>query len=222
MLFSSGAPAVEPLGLRRGGDRRQSDRRSYPRPSHDRRKGDRRRAGLRNLLLAAAAVALPHELKPEALNVWLLPPVPMVETTIDSMFAVPAPHAYDDVILEASLRYGVDRALIRSVIETESAFDALAVSRAGAMGLMQLMPDVALEFGVDDPFDPRQNVMAGAKYLHQLLNQYRGDLPLVLASYNAGATVVGQYGGVPPFPETQNYVKRVTNLVQNARRARTE
>jgi soluble lytic murein transglycosylase-like protein len=140
----------------------------------------------------------------------------------DGMVGVPAPHAYDALIGEASIRYGVDAALIRSVMQAESAFDALAVSRAGAMGLMQLMPEVAVEFGVDDPFDPRQNVMAGAKYLRRLLNQYGGDLPLVLASYNAGAGVVGQYGGVPPFPETQNYVKRVTNLVATARRARTE
>src|ERR1700704_4450197 len=100
MQFSSGAPAVEPLGLRRGGDRRQGDRRSDTRAGRDRRKGDRRRAGLRNLLLAAAAIAIPHELQPEALNVWLLPPVPTVTTSIDSMFAVPAPRAYDALILE--------------------------------------------------------------------------------------------------------------------------
>ena len=107
-------------------------------------------------------------------------------------------------------------------MQTESAFDALAVSRAGALGLMQLMPDVAIELGVTDPFDPRQNVMAGAKYLRRLLDLYRGNVRLALASYNAGATNVTQYGGVPPFPETQKYVKQVTGLVASSRRARTK
>ena len=107
-------------------------------------------------------------------------------------------------------------------MQTESAFDALAVSRAGAMGLMQLMPDVAEELGVDDAFDPRQNVMAGTRYLRRLLNLYDGNVPLALASYNAGATNVAQYGGVPPFPETQNYVKQITHLVNSSRRARTK
>jgi soluble lytic murein transglycosylase-like protein len=107
-------------------------------------------------------------------------------------------------------------------MQTESAFDALAVSRAGAIGLMQLMPEVALELGVEDPFDPRQNVMGGTKYLRRLLNLYNGNVPLALASYNAGATNVAQYGGVPPFPETQNYVKQITRLVASSRRARTE
>ena len=74
----------------------------------------------------------------------------------------------------------------------------------------------------EDPFDPRQNVMGGAKYLRRLLDQYRGDVPLALASYNAGATSVAQYGGVPPFPETQNYVKQITRLVDSSRRARTK
>ena len=76
--------------------------------------------------------------------------------------------------------------------------------------------------GVDDPFDPRQNVLAGAKYLRRLLDQYRGNLPLALASYNAGATNVTQYGGVPPFPETQNYVKQVTGLVERSKRIKAE
>jgi hypothetical protein len=222
MLFSSGAPGTDSLGLRDGGDRRRDDRRAHSRRSPDRRRGDRRRARFHSLLLVTAAIAFPHQLRPEGLNVWLQPPVPTVTTSIDSMVGVPAPHAYDGLISEASVRYGVDATLIRSVMQAESAFDALAVSHAGAMGLMQLMPEVAVEFGVDDPFDPRQNVMAGAEYLRRLLHQFRGSLPLVLASYNAGAAVVGQYGGVPPFPETQNYVRRVTRLVENARRAGTE
>jgi soluble lytic murein transglycosylase-like protein len=222
MLFSSGAACSESLGIRRGADRRRDDRRAQRRGSPERRRGDRRRARVGSFLLLTAAVVFPQQPAPDALNVWLHAPVPIVTTSIQSMVGVPAAHAYDSIIEEASIRFRVDSALIRSVMQTESAFDALAVSRAGAMGLMQLMPAVAVELGVDDPFDPRQNVMAGTKYLRQLLTQYRGSLPLVLAGYNAGTAVVDQYGGVPPFPETQNYVKRVTSLVANARRAGTE
>ena len=87
---------------------------------------------------------------------------------------------------------------------------------------MQLMPEVAAELGVDDPFDPRQNIMGGATYLRRLLDQYKGNVRLALASYNAGASNVTQYGGVPPFPETQNYVKQVTRLVATSKRAKTD
>ena len=223
MLFSSTDIPPDYLGTRAEGDRRKGERRQQPRSGPDRRKGERRRAGLRSTLLAVAAVALPHQVKPESLpSAWLRPPVPIVTTRIDSMVGIPANHAYDQFIREASARYGVDATLIRSVMQTESAFDALAVSRAGAMGLMQLMPEVAVELGVEDPFDPRQNVMGGTKYLRRLLNLYNGNVPLALASYNAGATNVAQYGGVPPFPETQNYVKQITRLVASSRRARTE
>ena len=223
MLFSSKDIPCDYLGSRGEGDRRKGDRRKQPRSGPDRRAGDRRRAAFRNTLLAAVTVALPQQVKPESLNPsWLPPPIPSVTTTIDSVVGVPAHRAYDQYIREASARYGVDATLIRSVMQTESAFDALAVSRAGAMGLMQLMPDVAFELGVEDPFDPRQNVMGGTKYLRRLLNLYNGNVPLALASYNAGATNVAQYGGVPPFPETQNYVKQITRLVASSRRARTE
>jgi len=177
---------------------------------------------MRNAVLAAVAIGLPHPVKPESVPVWLGPPVATVTTTIDAVVGIPAHYAYNDLIREASRKYDVDATLIRSVMQTESAFDASAVSRAGAMGLMQLMPEVADEYGATDPFDPRQNIMAGTKYLRWLLHQHKGNLPLVLASYNAGATAVGQYGGIPPFPETQNYVKRVTGLVESAKRHRTE
>jgi soluble lytic murein transglycosylase-like protein len=223
MLFSSTDIPRDYLGTRAEGDRRKGERRRQSRSGPDRRKGERRRAGLRSTLLAAVAVALPHQVKPESLpSAWLRPPVPIVTTRIESVVGIPANHAYDQFIREASARYGVDATLIRSVMQTESAFDTLAVSRAGAMGLMQLMPEVALELGVEDPFDPRQNVMGGTKYLRRMLNLYNGNVPLALASYNAGATNVAQYGGVPPFPETQNYVKRITRLVASSRRARTE
>jgi soluble lytic murein transglycosylase-like protein len=224
MLFSSTDVPPDQLGARGDGDRRKGgDRRTQGRSGPERRGSDRRKAALRNTILAAATVAMPHQVKPETLNpAWLRPPVPSVTTTIESFVAIPPAHAYDVFIREASERYGVDAMLIRSVMQTESAFDALAVSRAGAMGLMQLMPEVAEELGVDDAFDPRQNVMGGTRYLRRLLNLYDGNVPLALASYNAGATNVQQYGGVPPFPETQNYVKQITHLVNASRRARTK
>jgi len=222
MLFSSTDIPCDYLGARRTGDRRKGERRKQSRAEPDRRGRERRRSAFRGLVLAAA-VAFPHQVKPESLDAaWLRPPVPAVTTTIESVVAVPAARAYDVFIREASTRYGVDATLIRSVMQTESAFDALAVSRAGAVGLMQLMPDVAVELGVTDPFDARQNVMAGAKYLGRLLDLYRGNVRLALASYNAGATNVAQYGGVPPFPETQKYVKQVTRLVASSKRARTK
>ena len=216
MPFNSVTVPPDHLGVREDGqpERRKGERRRQPRSGPDRRASERRKAALRNTLLAAAAVALPHQVKPESLPAaWLRPPVPAVTATITSFVAVPAPHAYDEFIREASARYKVDALLIRSVLQTESAFDALAVSRAGAIGLMQLMPDVADELGVEDPFDPRQNILGGTRYLRRLLDLYRGNVPLALASYNAGATNVQQYGGVPPFPETQNYVKQITRLV---------
>jgi soluble lytic murein transglycosylase-like protein len=174
-------------------------------------------------VLATAAVVLPHHVKPQSLdNTLSRPQAPVVTITIESVAPVPPEHAYDEFIREASIQYGVDKALIRSVMQTESAFDALAVSRAGALGLMQLMPAVAAEMGVEDPFDPRQNVMGGVKYLRRLLDRYRGNVRLALASYNAGASNVSQYGGVPPFPETQKYVKEVTRLVESSRREQAD
>jgi soluble lytic murein transglycosylase-like protein len=174
-------------------------------------------------VLATAAIILPHKVKPQSLDsTWSPAPAPVVSTQIESAAAVPPEHAYDEFILEASREYRVDAVLIRSVMQTESAFDAMAVSRAGALGLMQLMPEVAAEMGVDDPFDPRQNVMGGTKYLRRLLDLHRGRVRLALASYNAGAGNVTQYGGVPPFPETQKYVKEVTRLIKSSRRNRTD
>jgi soluble lytic murein transglycosylase-like protein len=133
--------------------------------------------------------------------------------------AVPPTKAYEGIIREAAALYRVDPSLIRSVMQAESAFDPSAVSRAGAVGLMQLMPDIAEAFGVVHPFDPRENIMAGTRLLRELLDQHRGSLRLTIASYNAGPTAVAHYGTVPPFRETQGYVKRVTGLIADARNA---
>ena len=130
--------------------------------------------------------------------------------------AVPAQAAYDDLIKEAAHVYRLDPNLIRGVMRAESAFNPFVVSPAGAQGLMQIMPALAEELGVTDPFDPRQNVMAGARYLRQLLDAHKGNVKLTLASYNAGPGNVARYKGIPPFRETRTYVKKITDYLSEA------
>lgn len=119
------------------------------------------------------------------------------------------PTDFDSYIAEASAKYHVDPKLIRSVIRHESSFDPTSVSSAGAVGLMQLMPGTARGLGVTDPFDPKENINGGTKYLRQLLDTFDNNEALAVAAYNAGPANVKKYGGIPPFPETQNYVHRV-------------
>jgi soluble lytic murein transglycosylase-like protein len=122
------------------------------------------------------------------------------------------PQDVDAAIVQAAARHNVDPNLVRSVIKVESNFNPNAVSRKGAMGLMQLMPSTARQLNVSNPFDPQQNVDAGVRHLKQLLENYGGDVKLSLAAYNAGAGAVARSAGVPRFAETQNYVRRITNL----------
>jgi len=117
----------------------------------------------------------------------------------------------EKIIREAAERHNVDPALIRAVIETESQWNASAVSRKGAAGLMQLIPGTAQRYGVTDLFNPIQNVDAGARHLRMLLDRYSGNLDLALAAYNAGEGAVDRHGGIPPFRETRDYVMKVTN-----------
>ena len=117
---------------------------------------------------------------------------------------------YDDLIAKASDKYRVDSALVKAVIKTESNFNHRAVSRVGAQGLMQLMPATAASLQVKDSFHPENNIEGGVRYLRYLLNLFNGDLPLALAAYNAGENTVLRYNyRIPPYPETQTYVKRV-------------
>lgn len=122
------------------------------------------------------------------------------------------PAAYRHQVLRASSRYGVDSALIRAVMHAESAFKKNAVSKKGAIGLMQLMPATAERFGVRDAFNPEQNINGGTRYLSYLLKMFNNDIVLASAAYNAGENAVKKYNGVPPFPETQNYVSKVATL----------
>jgi soluble lytic murein transglycosylase-like protein len=119
---------------------------------------------------------------------------------------------YDEYLREASARYTIPVALIRAVITVESAFNPKAVSHAGAQGLMQLMPATAAEMGVQDVFDPRQNILGGTRYLRTLANIFDGDIVLTLAAYNAGHQAVFRAMSIPPIAETQNYVRRVLQL----------
>ncbi|MBB4867681.1 hypothetical protein HNP46_006600 [Pseudomonas nitritireducens] len=125
--------------------------------------------------------------------------------------------SYRKEIEAASIRYGVDRALVRAVIHAESAFQPRAISIAGAQGLMQLMPDTAERFNVSDPFDARQNIRGGVRYLAWLLKRFNGNQTLALASYNAGEMTVDKYNGIPPYSETQTYVARVQSLTERYR-----
>ena len=130
---------------------------------------------------------------------------------------IPEFEGYDRLILSASDAYDVDPALVKAVIAAESNFDPRATSSKGAQGLMQLMPRTARGLGVNDPYSPQDNVLAGARYLREMLDRY-GDMTRALAAYNAGPTAVDRYRGVPPYRETQKYVSRVLHYYRGYHR----
>lgn len=210
-------PLGDIFGLRHEEERRHgADRRHAERGFADRRRSSRRKRTLRGLLFGMFAMSLPtHVAKP---NLNVSTSEGFVSTTEDYR-ALPATIAYNDAIAEAAELYNLDPNLIRAIIRAESAFNPFAVSRAGAQGLMQLMPAVAEELNVLDPFDPRQNIFGGARYLRWLLDRNDGNLDLAVASYNAGPGAVARYNGIPPYRETRNYVKKVNLFLKNARAA---
>ena len=119
------------------------------------------------------------------------------------------PSGLRDMIRSTASRHGISPQLVEAIVAVESSFNPLAVSRKGAMGLMQLMPETANAYAVRNPFDPLENIQGGIRLLRDLLHQFQGDLPLVLAAYNAGGKAVVEYNGIPPYRETQEYVKKV-------------
>jgi soluble lytic murein transglycosylase len=219
---------------RRRNERRGGERRAAARGGSDRRNGDRR-AATQAVLLSVMAVSMPTFADADVftkrgaggvLEATNLPDREGFQLAYRSKG--PVTHApdfrlspannrrYDLFIQEASSLHGVDQGLVRAVIQVESEFDARAVSRAGARGLMQIMPATAERFGVADPFDPRQNILGGVKYLRKLLNMFDGDVSLAVAGYNAGEHAVQRHNGVPPYKETQGYVRKILSLLGGA------
>lgn len=124
-------------------------------------------------------------------------------------------NAFDQLIRQAAQQHGVSEGLVKAIMHTESGFNINARSPVGAQGLMQLMPATARRFNVSNAYDPQQNIFGGVKYLSWLLKRFNGDTRLAIAAYNAGEGNVDKYGGIPPFRETQDYVRRVTSRLQN-------
>ena len=128
--------------------------------------------------------------------------------------SIKSKHNFHNIILEAANRYNIDPALIKAIIMAESGYNPKAISKKGAVGLMQIMPATATSLGVENLFDPVHNVDAGVRYFKRLLNQFEGNIQLAVAAYNAGSRKVKKYQGIPPFKATQQYVKKVFEYYQ--------
>ena len=163
---------------------------------------------VRSLSPAARFLALPRPMV-----------TPELARAMESGKIHPPTEEWRRIIRKAAAKYGLPESLISSVIRTESAFQAHAVSPKGAQGAMQIMPQTQEELGLTDPYDPEANVMAGCAYLRKQLDRF-GTLELALAAYNAGPSNVLKYGGIPPFSETRDYIARVTSQLDESRKVR--
>lgn len=134
-----------------------------------------------------------------------------------SLEGTPNAERFGPLARQAAQEAGIDPALFEALVASESAYDPNARSRAGALGLSQLMPDTAAALGVANPFDPAQNLRGGAQYLSQMLQRFNGDVRLALAAYNAGPSAVEKFGGIPPYRETERYVRNVMGLFEARR-----
>ena len=214
-----GVPAV--FVERRHGERRLGNRRSLDRGGPDRRRGDRRAGVSAGVVLAVASLTastMPDrayvDVRVQNIGTLEPPSVPAVpEEPVTAALRPSLNSKFDTHIEEAAARHGVSRELVRAIIQVESGFDRLAVSSAGARGLMQLMPATARRFGVLNRFDARQNIFGGTRYLRALLDHYQGDVSLTAAAYNAGASCVARYHGIPPYKQTQEYVRKVNTIL---------
>ena len=222
---------------RRGEDRRKSDRRLAPRNGPDRRQGDRRQMAAAAMLTVSVLCLEARDASAqiytrtntngvvEATNV---PDVPGeyklaypkrkgVVIHSPGFKLRPSSHSEFNADIEAAAAWhGVPVAFVCAVIQTESQFDPRAVSSVGAQGLMQLMPATARRFGVVDSFNPQQNIFGGVRYLRWLLDKFGGDQTLAAAGYNAGENAVVRYKGVPPYRETQGYVRKILGILNGA------
>jgi soluble lytic murein transglycosylase-like protein len=187
----------------------------------DRRRHDRRVKLAGAGLLAAIAFGVGgHEIAARmdtpAMSIFG-PSEPSSSVDVATDFHLPAwdREALEPFIQEAATTHGMSPSLIRAVIQTESRFNPLAVSSVGAQGLMQLMPTTARHVGIENPFDPRENILGGTKYLSTLLDRFKGNTARALAAYNAGPTAVSRHRGLPPYRETQGYVRKIQKLVEN-------
>ncbi len=138
-----------------------------------------------------------------------------IETSNINSGSIKSPAEYESIINDVSKKYNISTKVINAVIKAESSFNPDSVSSAGAMGLMQLMPATAKGLGVSNPMDPAQNIEGGVKYLNYQLKRFDGNLEYALAAYNAGPGAVIKYGGVPPYKETQAYVKKIMDMVNS-------
>lgn len=146
---------------------------------------------------------------------WLLSALGGLSSQTSPNQAAQVPVSLQSVIADASAKYGVPSNLLHAVIQQESGFNASAVSPAGAVGLMQLMPSTAQQYGAVNAYDPLQNIDAGTHFLRDLLSRFHGNQTLAVAAYNAGPAAIDRYGGIPPYPETQQYVANVLSLAKS-------
>ena len=160
------------------------------------------------------------ESAPRSSAKWQTPPVPLPDMV--PFRGKKGDQAYDRYILSAADRYDMDPAVIKAVIMAESGFNPRAVSRAGARGLMQLMPRTASALGVEDALDPQANIMGGTKYLKKLMNRFDNNIELALAAYNAGSRNVRKHNGIPPFKATHRYIAKIKVYYQHYRDKRFE
>jgi hypothetical protein len=169
------------------------------------------------ILRAGGEIVCPRSMVAEILPDEVPYPEPEPTPPIDGAMGMPRvePGPFTDLIAASAERHGVNPRLVQALIKVESNFERRARSRKGAMGLMQLMPTTARQYAVSNPYDPQSNIDAGTRHLRTLLDQF--DISRALAAYNAGEAAVRRFGGIPPYPETRDYVRRILRLVEAPR-----